>query len=616
MSSEVTFGSLSGLEFRVLASELSAALKDSYLSNIYSMGENQLFRMRKPGGEELSMVLSPKFGAWLTEVPARAETTEFTTALRASLLRTKLVSVSQYDLDRVLFVALAGKDGEFKLVLEMMPPGNLVVLGAGEKVLLTLRELRSEKRRLISGIAYTPPPQGKTSPDSITRDTLSEALSREKTLGKALGRGLSLPRKYVDEVLARAGKTQDDPAKLGGLELERVLAAIREIIAGLANPQPCTVRSGDRVEFMSIRPKSGEVLESSPTLSPLLDKAFSGLLIGEEPVGEALVDDRRAKAYQATIEKLESEKADLAARSKRLRELAGEVRRSPDAARAIELLVSSDLARGLSAKLRTDKVASITSAVFDEAKRLEGKSDEAEAALEDLRGKLEKASRKAPRGPRAVSLERKKKEWFEKFRWFYTTQGRLAIGGRDAQSNSTLIKRHMDKEDTVYHADLFGSPFFVLKGGSAQTEGETREVGKATVAFSSAWKTGLGAADAYWVAPDQVAAAGPSGEYLAHGSFAIKGKKNFVTKIAVEVSVGIDDQGRIVSGPEESIMRVAKAHVTMIPHREKSSDTAKKVVHELRSMAGQSVSLGVDDVLRMLPAGGGKIVRRRLDKRA
>ena len=62
-------------------------------------------------------------------------------------------------------------------------------------------------------------------------------------------------------------------------------------------------------------------------------------------------------------------------------------------------------------------------------------------------------------------------------------------------------------------------------------------------------------------------------------------------------------------------MKVAKAHVTLIPHREKSSDTAKKVVHELRAMAGEGTDLGVDDVLRMLPSGGGKIVRRRVDRR-
>ena len=238
-------------------------------------------------------------------------------------------------------------------------------------------------------------------------------------------------------------------------------------------------------------------------------------------------------------------------------------------------------------------------------------------AIKGLRAKLKKESGRVETvRVKAVSLSRAKKEWYEKFRWFFTTEGKLAIGGRDAQSNSTLIRRHMEDGDTVYHADLFGSPFFVLKGGKGQSDREVREVAKATVTFSSAWKTGLGAADAYWVTPDQVGSAGPSGEYLAHGSFAIKGKKNFVTKNPVEVAVGIDDAGRVISGPEEAVMRAAKGHVSIVPSREKPSDTAKKVLHELAPYANPQVSLGVDDVLRMLPAGGGKIVRRRADKKS
>ena len=46
----------------------------------------------------------------------------------------------------------------------------------------------------------------------------------------------------------------------------------------------------------------------------------------------------------------------------------------------------------------------------------------------------------------------------------------------------------------AYHADVFGSPFFVSKDGRNQSEGEIRQVARATAAFSSAWKTGLAAA--------------------------------------------------------------------------------------------------------------------------
>jgi len=414
------------------------------------------------------------------------------------------------------------------------------------------------------------------------------------------------------------------------------MATVKEMLESLEDrPWPCLVRTdGTMVEVMVIRPKSREVVESSPTLSPLLDKLlFSDLLTTEEENvaraeradagGEAKIDahERRALEYKATIADLESKKAGLERLSAELRKLAPLVRAAPDAEQALEIakaakVIPGDLLTSLGT-LAEKGQASVSSAIFDRAKRSEREMQDIDTAVKGLQSKLKRESGKGETARvKAIPLSKAKKEWYEKFRWFFTTRGKLAIGGRDAQSNTTLIRRHLQEGDTVYHADLFGSPFFVLKGGKEQIEEEVREVAKATATFSSAWKTGLGAADAYWVAPEQVGTAGPSGEFLAHGSFAINGRKNFVTKNTVEVAVGIDGAGRIVSGPEESIMKVARGHVTLVPSREKPSDTAKRVLHELEPYADPHVSIGVDDVLRMLPAGGGKIIRRRVDKKA
>jgi predicted ribosome quality control (RQC) complex YloA/Tae2 family protein len=641
--SEKSKASLSGLEFRVLSKEIGSALAGAYVSNIYSIGESQLLRMRKPGGQaggepsESSLVISPKLGAWITEKPARVETTDFTTALRSQLLRAKLESVSQVDLDRVLVLQFEGKedDGPLRLVLELMPPGNIVLTGPGDKIALSLRDVRSEARRIAKGYPYTPPPQTRASIETLTREDLTKALAREKTLGRALGRGLSIPRRYVDELLARLSHYQEDPTDIPEREVDGMIATIKEMIDGLEDhPWPCLVRTDESsVEVMVTRPKSREVVESSDTLSPLLDKLFSNdlLTMEEENVaraeradagGEAKIDahERRSLEYKATIANLESKREGLAKLSAEMRKLAPLVRASADTEQALEIAkaaktLPSDLLASLDA-LAEKGQASVSSAIFDRAKKTEHDIQDIETAVKGLKSKLKRESGKGETArAKAIPLSKAKREWYEKFRWFFTTGGKLAIGGRDAQSNTTLIRRHLEEGDTVYHADLFGSPFFVLKGGKEQKEDEVREVAKATATFSSAWKTGLGAADAYWVSPDQVSTAGPSGEYLAHGSFAIKGKKNFVTKNPVEVAVGVDEKGRVVSGPEESIMRVAKAHVAMVPSREKPSDTAKKVLHELGPYADPHVSIGVDDVLRMMPAGGGKIVRRRVDRK-
>ena len=72
--------------------------------------------------------------------------------------------------------------------------------------------------------------------------------------------------------------------------------------------------------------------------------------------------------------------------------------------------------------------------------------------------------------------------------WFYTIDGLLAIGGRDSSSNMAMIRKHVEKDDYVFHADIHGSPFFILKNAQNATDASIMEVARATVCFSRAWR--------------------------------------------------------------------------------------------------------------------------------
>ena len=142
-------GSLSGLEVRVLVKELGG-LSGGYVSNIHSLGESQILRIKKSGGEDVSLVVSPKYGAWITQAPAQTATDEFTTSLRQELLRLKLDSVSQYELDRVMFFRFSKDDATLQLVLELMPPGNIILTDAAGRIMVSLRESKGTQRRRTS----------------------------------------------------------------------------------------------------------------------------------------------------------------------------------------------------------------------------------------------------------------------------------------------------------------------------------------------------------------------------------------------------------------------------------------------------------------------------------
>jgi predicted ribosome quality control (RQC) complex YloA/Tae2 family protein len=586
------------LEVLVLAKEIDRSLRGAYINNIYTAGGSQLLRFRRPGGEDVWLVASPKKGVWVSSrVSERGETSEFTSRLRGELARARFAGASQADTDRVFILEFEG--GERRtVVVELMPPGNIVVLDGDGRVRLALN---GGGGRAARGAVYHPPRQGRASPAEVGPDTVKAMLGEEETLGRAIGRHVALPKKYVSLAVRRLGAEDGTPSgQMAGRESE-VAESVKEMVVRAATaPAPCVCETESGDEVFAFRPEGVEPKVEAATMSELCDIMFleeaTRAPPSEDP-GEA-----RRKELQVTAARLREE-------SRALLEGASKARGAAEAARALPLEAALRVMReaGGRPKREPGSAQGVASVLYDLAKELESRSGASLAAAE----KLEERSLRVPqrKAEAAKPIARRKGEWYQKFRWFVTAEGRLAIGGRDAQSNSAVLARHTDANDTVYHADLFGSPFFVLKGGSAQTEEEAMEVAQATVAFSSAWKLGLGSADAYWVRPDQVSPAAPSGEYLGKGSFAIRGKKNFVTKLLVELAVGVDGEGRVTAGPESAIRRRCEHYVVLRPHNEKASETAKRVLRDI-SGGGGAAGLTLDDVQRALPAGGGKVVRR------
>lgn len=599
---------LSGIEIIPLVSEIEESMRRTYVNNVFSIGDNQVVRFRHPEGADAWLLLSPRRGVWVSKlVSERTETTEFTSKLRSEVERLRFASASQVDLDRVFDIRLGEGESLRHVIVEMMPPGNIVVTDGGGRIRLALRESRAGKRRVKRGETYLPPPRNRLSPREVTTETLQDSLRREKSLGGALGRRVALPRKYVREILGRLGLEESSQALSALGRAQEIADEISEILEeAQSRPSPCLARSPEGEEIFAILPSGLEVVRRTATVSELCDTAFTEQIL-REATEVPTEEDRQRRETEVTIARLGEREREMTERAERLRSAAELARSSPSTEAALEILARE--APGRRERTPPRSPESVASVLFSLAKEASAKASEARTAAEEL--SLRRASPSSAGRKRTSKLSTRKGEWYEKFRWFWTSGGKLAIGGRDAQSNSLLVRRHLEDPDTVYHADVFGSPFFVLKQGREQTEEEAIEVAQATVAFSSAWKTGLGSADAYWVTKDQVGTSAPSGEYLARGSFMIRGKKNIIPRNLVTLALGVDEKGRVVAGPESAVSTSCGSYVVLEPHREKASETAKKVAHELRRMRGEEAGLSVDEVLRALPAGGGKIVRSK-----
>ena len=229
---------------------------------------------------------------------------------------------------------------------------------------------------------------------------------------------------------------------------------------------------------------------------------------------------------------------------------------------------------------------------FKRAKKLGAKAEAAKAAITESERKIAELEAKAAEPQSVEETTLKDRKWYEKFRWFTSSAGRIIIGGRDATTNEILIKKHAKPDDLVFHADVTGSPFFLAPADASPQE--ILETAIATASYSRAWKFGVGELEVYYVKASQLTKAAKAGEYISKGSFMIYGERKFI-KAPMEVAVGFSEE--VLGGPASAIAAQTKNFVTIHPGRMKPSDAAKFI----RSKLGIKESL--DEIIRFFPPG-------------
>lgn len=240
---------------------------------------------------------------------------------------------------------------------------------------------------------------------------------------------------------------------------------------------------------------------------------------------------------------------------------------------------------------------------YEKAKKAKRKIAGAELALKKTLEKLEKLSKEEPEIKKLKKVEHRKKLWYEKFRWFMSSEGFLCVGGRDATTNDILVKKHLDKNDLVFHTEAPGSPFFIIKSeGKKPGDATVQEAAQATASFSRAWRNKLTTADVYYITPDQI-----KKEFgLPKGTFMVYGKRNYF-KPLIELAIGITSEGVIMCGPHNSIRKNCAFDVLLRPGNNKKSDIAKEIKRKFERETTFKVEL--DEFMQALPPGDCSIVK-------
>ncbi|MBI2507553.1 DUF814 domain-containing protein [Candidatus Woesearchaeota archaeon] len=116
------------------------------------------------------------------------------------------------------------------------------------------------------------------------------------------------------------------------------------------------------------------------------------------------------------------------------------------------------------------------------------------------------------------------KRWFEKFRYERLEKG-FIVGGKDKKSNEELLKRHLDKGDLVFHTEMKGSPFFILK--ESKDEKDIFRAALLTAYYSQDWKKNKNHVEVMYCYGKQIY----KRKGMGVGTFGVNGKRhNMVVK--------------------------------------------------------------------------------------
>ena len=583
--------SLTSLDIHKLLEELSF-INNGFIRNIKS-GKNELYFLIYRGKEYWLKIVPGNYFCIADEKPAESIDFGFTTILKNSLKGRKF-TIAMHNSDRIIELQTENN----KLIIEMFSKGNVVLLKDG-MVERALFQRKFESREITSGKEYVYPPGGKYSFEDMHKNFSQILLSSEKeSTVKALAIDFSMGGYYAEEICFRADIDKaKKPIELESEELRKLKENFIEMMdekrPNIVNNEILSVvelkhLTGDRQYFDTINSavisffKQDERNREYNPVKKEIDKAKGRLEEYEKQIDYV---NNNYERIENAIKTIRDSSKELEERKKKLDEHG--------------FMLNG---RNLIPKDFTDfnidimqSVNYLLSGLHQKAKRL--KNIDTEAI---------KAKTRTIKRIKVKNYD----QWYSKFRYFTTSDNKLAVIGRDNNQNEALVEKHLEKQDLVGHADVFGSPFGVIKAGNGGiTRKDMEETASMIAAYSSAWRAGAANLDVYFVKPEQVTKTPPSGESLKKGAFYIEGKREYVKNASMGVYISIEiaeDIADIRITPYEP----KKPFFLIKPGNKKRDEIIRKINRALSQQYG--VEVNNDYIDRLLPQGRSSLEKIKL----
>ncbi|WP_456365846.1 ribosome rescue protein RqcH [Thermococcus sp.] len=641
---------MSSVDIRYVVRELQW-LVGSRVDKIYHDGDEIRIKLRtKEGRADLILQAGKRFHitSYVKESPKRPSS--FTMLLRKYLAGGFIDAIEQHSFDRIVKLQIGG----YTLIGELFGKGNIVLVDPENRIVSALRYEEYSDRSIKPNAEYRFPP-ARENPLEVGFKRFLELMREDENLElvRALARKLNMGGLYAEEISIRAGFEKTTPVnRLSDDDLGMVYEAMLKTFND--EPRPNIVfKDGSMHDVVPIELRVYGGLEKRyfKTFSEALDEYFGRITVEKAKEEQTRKLEAKKRALLMTLKRQEEMLRGFEKAMKENQEIGDIIyanyalveRLLEEFRKATETLGWEEFKKRIEEGRKSgNKVALMVKGIdpkekavtvelegrkvrlhltkslgenaelyYEKAKKFRHKYEGALKAYGDTKGKLEEVEKlieeELKKELKVRRIERKKRKWFEKFRWFVSSEGFLVLAGRDAGTNEILIKRHMEEEDLYCHADVYGAPHVIIKGGQKAGEKTVFEACQFAVSMSRAWSQGLYSADAYWAYPDQVTKQAPSGEYMGKGAFMVYGKRNWMHGLPLELAVGIisyEGEEYAVCAPVDAIKAHTRRYIIIRPGRLKKGELVKRI----RGILGKwGYRVREEDLNAILPPGGGEI---------
>ena len=578
----------------------------------------------------------------------------FPMLLRKRVKGAHVVSVTQHNFDRVVEIKVK-KDKYYTIVVELFDKGNIILLDEDNNIILPLKRKHWSTRDISSKKEYVFPEERGINPITVNEEEFKEVfINTESDVVRTLAVN-GFGSLYAEEIIERANETIEIDKNTSNSELseEQISAlynSLKDLFSILQNEEykPQIVKNGRKEDVVPLDLVKYEDFEKEvyENFNEACDEFYSKKVNTD-------IKDIKEKAWNKKVNKfekrlrLQEETLDNFNKTIESSQYKGEIIYSnyttiENVINVVNSAISKDYSFKEIGKIlqkakkegmdeaqifeSIDKMGVLTLRINDESitidpklsipenaenyyeksKKAKKKTKGALIAIENTKKQLEKIKAKKELAMENISIpkkrEKKNLKWYEKLRWFITSDNTLVIGGRDAGTNEALVKKYLDNNDIYLHADIHGATSTVIKlGGGSLNDTILKESGEFAASFSSAWSKGFTTQDVFWVHPDQVSKTPEPGEFLPKGSFVIRGNRNYIRSARVKIAIGIVDyEGkRIMAGPVEALEAHCENYVVLKPGYTKKEAIAKKILHKIN----EDDLITLDDIIRVLPSG-------------